>query len=210
MRKILVAAAFGAMLSMSIGAYAAPYASFSAGFFQPANTTVTDDYSTDEVTLSYKTGGVVSGAVGYRFDNGLRLEEELSYRGADFDKASLAGYNDVDINSKFTAVAFMTNLFYDIKTESIVSPYFGVGLGTCTVKVDDATFSSGGYSTPGWYEDDQTVLAYQLGVGLGFNVSQNVTFDVGYRFFGTEDIQFTDYKSTFSSHAGTVGVRFIF
>jgi len=59
--------------------------------------------------------------------------------------------------------------------------------------------------------DDDTVLAYQLGAGVGFTGMPNVVIDLGYRYFATTDFTPEDPLSfTIGICNIVVGVRFDF
>jgi len=208
MKKILVATAFGALLlSSSIGAFAADgkaYVGASAGLFMLEDSKLTNNGGT--ATGSFDTGYTVSGAVGYAFGNGLRLEGEISRRGADFDKIAERGFADVKVDSEVHATSFMANAFFDIKSQSIVTPYFGGGIGISNVGIGRGKVQG----TTVWDSDDDTVFAYQVGAGVGFDLTKNVTLDLGYRYFATEKAKFEFTDAEVASHNVTVGVRYLF
>jgi len=61
-------------------------------------------------------------------------------------------------------------------------------------------------------DDDDVVFAYQLGIGADIPLLQNLSLDLGYRFFGTTKPEFEtsdgdDFKVEYFSHAALVGLR---
>ncbi len=63
---------------------------------------------------------------------------------------------------------------------------------------------------PGFENDDDTVFAYQVGAGVGYAVTEKVSFDVKYRYFATSDPEFDTTKAEYSSHNVYAGIRVTF
>lgn len=208
--KLFTAAICAAMLlTASTGAMAAgPYLSFSAGAFMPEDSKLTD---TDGFTAeaSFKSGGVLTGAFGYAAPGGLRVEGEVSHRFAEMDSVGADGFA-MDIDADVKATSMMGNIYYDIQTGGPVKPYFGGGVGFSTVTVGEGTYYDQGFRETMWDEDEDTVLAAQLALGVGISFNEHVTLDLGYRYFVTEELQFDFTDAEFASHNLTAGMRFTF
>lgn len=131
--------------------------------------------SEDGTDIEYKTGVAVNGAVG--LDGGLyRVEGEIGYQENKID--SWAGL-DVD-GDEVSMLSFMGNGYIDLEMPgSLVTPYVMGGIGVANVDFDD-TFAGN--------PDSDTVFAWQLGVGVGFQPLPRVTVDIGYRYFTTADV----------------------
>lgn len=139
-----------------------------------------------DATGTHDQGTAFSGAVGYRFAEGLRLEGELSYRQNDLDEFtvrepgslaallppasrqdpaaldSLRGTSPID--GDLSVVSLMASLYYDVDLGLGLKPYVGGGVGLSRISI--ATSSSGRQLT----DDDDTVFAYQLGAGLAYRL----------------------------------------
>lgn len=100
------------------------------------------------------TGG---GGVGYRFNRNFRFDVTGDYSGK-FD----TGPQDLNVWT------ILGNAYVDIPVSETVTPYLGAGAG-----YGWADFS------PGSSEDG---FAFALMAGVGFDIAENVTLDVGYRF----------------------------
>ena len=60
-------------------------------------------------------------------------------------------------------------------------------------------------------DDDDTVLAYQVGAGLGYAVNATTTIFVDYRYFATEDPEFSySQEAEIDSHNISLGLRYNF
>lgn len=157
-------------------------------------------------------------AGGYDFGP-ARMEAELSYKHADID-----GIKDLNGGSTYYrnpdgslgAFSFMCNLFFDIPTNSPITPYVGGGVGFSTVYISDtdAILISGSTAekTRLYDESDDTVFAYQVGAGVEIALNKKLSFDLAYRYFGTDTATFDSGETTsdavkFRSHNATIGLR---
>jgi outer membrane immunogenic protein len=157
-----------------------------------------------DAKIEANTGIAVTGAVGMRLMPKVRGEVEYAYRTAGLDKvtsnvgnAGLQG--DININS------LMFNAYYDHDTASSWTPYVGGGLGVAWTKAD-------GFGGLGAVFSNQTVsdVAYQVMAGLAYDVSAEVDLNVGYRYFGTSDADFTLLSASIDTHAIEFGMRYSF
>ena len=204
--KKLILLVSALLLTVSTGAFAAgrPYLGGSAGLFFPSDSTITDDFGAS-AEVSFDTGLLISGFGGLAFDNGFRLEGELSYRAADLDELREPGFPDTRVNSEISATSMMASAYYDMKTLTTVTPYVGGGIGLSNVNLERGTFDGGG-----WRSDDETVFAFQVGAGVGIAVNPRVAIDLGYRYFATEDVRFDQFDAELESHNVAVGMRYMF
>lgn len=151
------------------------------------------------VTASYKTGFGLNLNAGYNFDGG-RLEGEFGYKKADVDKLSALGSSVSLSGTDATVMSYMVNGYYDIKTESAVTPYIGAGLGLINAEMND-----------NGYKKDDTVFGYQIIAGVGISVNKNVTLDISYRFQGAaSDFNIDGSDVSYMSSNILGGVRFNF
>ena len=148
--------------------------------------------ATGEGSLDTDRGHVVGFTIGKRFDN-ISVELELSHRendldDFDFDTISAVGttlalnLGNIPLEGTHSSRSALINAWVDLPMGNI-RPYFGGGLGVTDVNLEIDTISG---ATSNFDESD-TVMAFQLGAGLKFAVSDNVSLDLGYRFFGADD-----------------------
>ena len=128
--------------------------------------------------------------------NRWRVEGELSYRSNDVDTHKLNGGALAGSTGKLKNTALMANVFIDFNEPAKFTPYLGAGLGLANVKADG--FGVG--AIPNVLDDDETVLAYQLIAGAGWDVSQKTELFAEYRYFATDDPSVTT-----SGVTGSVG-----
>lgn len=117
---------------------------------------------------------VLGGGVGYQFNDNLRTDLRGDWAGIGND------------DSSFTTV--LGNVYFDIPTETIFTPYVGAGIGY------------------GWAEsndNDDDGVAFGLMAGVEVNLTDNLSADVGYRYrqILSEDVY---------DHEALAGLRFSF
>ena len=148
--------------------------------------------------LEFDTRLSLSGAVGSDLGNNTRVELELAYSTADLDRVT-GPVGATGVAGDVNVWSFLLNCYYDIKSNSLITPFIGGGMGIANIEVDSGS------------SENDTVFAYQLGAGLGYAVNDSMTFEVGYKYIGTSDTEFQDSGLTFEaevdSHNFYVGVK---
>ena len=235
-RRVSCLAVAGAIAAGFGGAAAAEglYAGFGGGLFLPRDSDVkghpTAAYPTPvDATSKLDRGIALTGAVGYRFAEGLRVEGELSYRKVDLKTLTVrepgglaAHYPGVPLNFLRTTseldgdvreVALMANVYYDFDLGMDFQPYVvgGVGLNRISVQA--------GSGDRKFVDDDDTVMAYQFGGGLGYRIGgtddRPITVTLDYRHFVNAEATFKgaltgtpfDAKIGHGDYVG-IGLRF--
>ena len=182
------------------------YVSGNGGFATASDSDLTDStVPGTTVNIEFDTGLALGAALGYDF-NRFRVEGEISYQTNDVDKIGAQGVF-FDATGDATALSFLINGYYDFVNRSAFTPYISAGLGFAQVEFNDLNISGSGF--PGSSEDD-TVFAYQIGIGVGYAVTEKVTIDVKYRYFGTEDSEYDTTEAEFASNNFLFGVRVYF
>ena len=100
----------------------------------------------------------LGGGVGYQFNDYLRSDIRVDWAG-DY---SIGGGADMGITS------VLGNLYLDIPTNTLITPYVGAGVGY-------------GWATVDGGEDDDGV-AWALMAGASVDLSESLALDMGYRF----------------------------
>lgn len=145
-----------------------------------------------------------AGAMGLRLDNNWRVEGEISYRRADFDRIDLSSSSSNaggDIGSWF----YLANVYYDFDYQwRNFQPFVSAGLG---LAYHDFTYEdlSGSLSNT---NGDSFDLAWQVGAGLKYRYSDNVAFTGNYRYLATSEINIDDFNADYASHELRVGVEY--
>jgi opacity protein-like surface antigen len=134
--------------------------------------------------VEFDPGFAVGGAVGYRVQEWMRAELNLSYREADIDKLTGPGFV-LEGAGDAGAFAALANLYFDFTPREPVTPYVGVGIGVALIDVD-----SDGSANVLTINDDSTEFAWNVMAGAAWSVTDNVDLTLGYRYLSTNDGEF--------------------
>jgi outer membrane autotransporter protein len=172
------------------------------------------------VDNEYDTGFALSGQLGY--DTGrvwqygsLRGELELSYRENEIDQHSVTALGGAQPGStgEASTTALMANVFHDFETGSPIVPYVGGGLGYAWSDLE----GYGIQAVPNVLDDDDSGFAWQLGAGVGYELTSSATISLDYRYFSTSaDVETSAATGSvgdevdLDSHTVMVGVRYGF
>ena len=124
----------------------------------------------------------VGGGAGYKFNENLRADVRLDWAG-DY---SIAPGADMSVTT------VLGNLYYDMANDTMFTPYVGAGAGYGWTNVSGAGGEDNG-------------VAFALMAGVGVDVSENITLDLGYRF---RDVMISNEDP--QEHQILGGVRFGF
>jgi opacity protein-like surface antigen len=194
LKKILVISSLlVACLSSTLMAADGPYLSANLGVTLTSDSDWDDGYYSGEFT--FDPGFALGAALGYKFKEG-RLEAEIGYKTAEIDEVTVDGYGSGSIDGDFSVFSIMANGYLDFTAAPSVKPYIMAGIGIANIEAE----------LEGDEEDD-SVFAYQVGVGLGLALNDRVTLDIGYRYMGTSDPDFEGLDTEYRSHNLLAGLR---
>jgi outer membrane autotransporter protein len=122
---------------------------------------------------------------------------------------------------KFVVQSVFINAFYDFDTGTAFTPYIGGGLGIAIIDADGKLKVS--EDGTGVYDESasntETNFAFNLAAGVGYDVNEALTLDLGYRYadFGNAesgDVGFDDVeikgKAHLKAHEVLFGLRYTF
>ena len=161
----------------------------------------------------------IGGAAGVKWNDLLRTELELSHSQWSGDYLSTIWQGGAPSNSSavgtVAATYLLGNVWVDMKSNSAFTPYAGGGVGLAFVNTTGVRW--GNSSTWGYVDASQTRLAWQLGAGVKYDISEQLTLDVGYRFKNVDGLQFVNgngrgnfVSGRLSSHNIEVGLTYNF
>ena len=171
---------------------------------------VSDDYGSGdplfyESQFTYGTGVAASAAAGYAF-GALRLEAEFSYTATDLGywnwqarDAQGRILNQTFVLQRLNATGLTANLWYDIDTGTVFSPFLGAGAGALFLFANEAEWlvSQGSAGLQNYESLWATgfALTYHLGAGVGVEVGAGVAMSLGYRLSTTLESQLSDERT---------------
>jgi len=190
--------------------HSGPYAGAFLGGNALMSAKATD--SQGDFGLTFNPGLMGSAVLGWDFEPGNpagegRIELEYSHRGNRLDKAKFAE-GSVPGGGSMTADSLLINfygVFHDVGRSW--SPYVGAGLGAARVAASNLTVT--GQPLSG---DATFVLAYQVGTGIDYALTNRLSLDLGYRFFGSMRPKFREadgaaFKMDYYNHSVVLGLR---
>jgi opacity protein-like surface antigen len=143
----------------------------------------------------FASAPIVGGGIGYEFNDYLRGDLTVEWRGkSDFDALDWVNNGGLDTTNEYTAkkseLVFMANGYYDFGAFYGFTPYVGAGIGASYNTIsnfrDTNIINSGG-----GYADDNSEwnFAWALHAGLGFQATDRMTIDFGYSFISLGDAE---------------------
>ena len=138
-----------------------------------------------------------------------RVELEFNTASNDLNEAAF-------VEGKFGAggsvkrTSIMLNTIGEYVTESGMIIYALLGLGWAEINLDNVSILGEPF-----IDGSSNQLAYQAGLGLAWKLSSHFFFDIGYRYYGTTDPDFTKKDGTnldyeYASHRIVAGLRLHF
>ncbi|PZV34020.1 outer membrane protein [Mesorhizobium kowhaii] len=155
---------------------------------------------------------------GYHFNDYLRADLNLGYLpgnkiGVSYDDTGIvvppATGTVASASLKNYAFSGMLNGYVDLGTYVGITPYLGAGIGVVrsTRKLSASYFTDNDDPTDDFVQNDDKTkysLAYTLNAGLAYQVSKNVSVDLGYQYFSAPDAEYVTAESltSFPVHKG--------
>jgi outer membrane protein OmpA-like peptidoglycan-associated protein len=141
--------------------------------------------------VSPATGWAAGGKIGYDFI-GPRVEVEGLYR----ENLNSNFFGNRAITGRIAQTSIMANFLYDFNATGTFVPYIGAGAGVGLVDSD--------------YQMNSTTFAYQGILGVGYNATPNLRFNLDGRYFGTTNpsVAGTTWTNNNFSLIASVQVKF--
>ncbi len=201
MKPMLLSVASAAIIAMlpatAFADDAGWYLRGNAGYGTHNDIDITGDLVGDVESEGNATGSV---GLGYDFGNNWRLELDAAQLFTDLGQISQTPSSSAKLE---TTTGFL-NAIYDFSDFGRWEPYVGAGIGIVRGNVTAVAhdFPTGGagsanISTPVCsgvacsFKDGDTGLGWQLLAGLGYEISDNLTWDTHYRYMNSNNLDFT-------------------
>lgn len=183
----------------------------------------------DSLRIGNKTDSTfgASVAAGYDFSKqfNLPVRAELEFAGfteAEAKRSFRDGGDHHKLKQTFNIKTLFVNAYWDIETGTQFTPYVGGGLGLGFVDTKLKYSGEDAYSTWGASTGSRSVtnFAWNVGIGLGYDITENWVLDAGYRFVGLGSVKTKSYDlagmkihgkaNNLFQHQFSVGVRYVF
>ncbi|UVK56461.1 porin family protein [Mesorhizobium sp. AR02] len=187
-----------------------------------------DDFAFTPASFDEKEDPIFASiGFGYHFNDYLRADLNLGYLpgnkiGVGYDDSgTTVAYTQASADLKNYAYSLMLNGYVDLGTYVGITPYVGGGVGIVqsTRKLSASYFTNNSDPTDDFVQSDdktQYSFAYTLNAGLAYQVTKNVSVDLGYQYFSAPDAEYvtaeslTSYpvKKGISNHQVKLGLRY--
>lgn len=134
-------------------------------------------------TVDAGTGYAVGGALGFRYDNGFRTELEYRYQSSDLDEVRFNAPTAPTVapDASLAAHFLMTNVIYEFRNSSRLTPYIGGGVGAAWVT---------SWTGPGDATGRDLTYAYQGRAGLAFALNETTRLGAEYVYVRTGELTY--------------------
>ena len=183
-----------------------------------SDTTATFDGGDED----YKNIGV-NLAIGTNINKNVRVEFEMAHRNKDTSHLPYEGvagsvYVEGQDNIGLTTTSYMVNGYYDFYSQSVFTPYIGLGLGMAKVEYENAWSESGYNPSSGAYmgtingkdKYSKTKMVWNIALGASYKVNEKLNLDLGYRYVDYGSFTDSDIKFETKSNEFSLGVRYAF
>lgn len=135
--------------------------------------------------------GCGSGSRGLRADVTLGYRGKRDVTGEPLPFVPLGGPGPIDdpLHTSLTSYTAMVNLYGDLGRYGNFVPYVGVGLGVAYHKMDGVYFTGAPALVNTIEGNSDVTFAWALMAGFGYQVSDRMILDVGYRYIDLGDIK---------------------
>ena len=179
---------------------------------------VSDDYGSGDPihydsSFTYGAGLGVNAAAGYAF-GALRLEAELSYAATDlgyweWEARDAQGRfrNQTFVLRRLDSTGLTANLWYDIATGTMFTPFLGAGAGAVFLFANEAEWpvsqGSAGLENYEFLWATGLGMTYHLGAGFAVKVGARVDASFGYRLSTTLESRLSDERTYVTASGDT-------
>ena len=146
-----------------------------------AKNDVISEYKYNTRSSSYKTKFHQNLWAGH-FAAGMKsnaFRTELEWNISDDAKRSFFIEDDIKTRARLQNNSLLLNAYYDFHTCTKWTPYIGAGLGVAMLKITTNEIYSDGHIKKSVKSHN---LAWQLGAGVAYDLTQNIALDAGYRY----------------------------
>jgi opacity protein-like surface antigen len=148
-----------------------------------------DNNPSGSADFDIDTGSSFAMRLGHDFGS-FRIEGEFSYTQADISMLDTPT-GGVDVNSQFTGYGFMANALWDFDFKPFT---LSAGAGIGFSNVDYEKMSNAGFIAVA--DSSDTVLSGQLILGVGYQLSENASVGLNYRYLMVSGVDDSGYVDT--------------
>ena len=158
-------------------------------------------FSEDTIPISATVG------IGYNFSDFLRLETNIGFlTGHQAETSYASGASTISESTDNEVWSGIVSAYADLGTFAGFTPYVGAGVGlvNATRRYDISDSLTGTTFTD---RNSEYSLAYSVGAGVAYNVTNNLSLDVGYQYFAAPNAEYVEMTGP-GTYAVEEGMKF--
>jgi opacity protein-like surface antigen len=134
----------------------------------------------------------------------IRAEAEVGYRYSELLRIKNSQGRSTKMSGTFTVTDYMLNGYLDnmsaFTTEVPVSLFITAGTGVAVASISSSLVSPA----------TNAQLAFQGGIGVGYELTKSFGIDAAYKYLGTAPFKFSGVKAEYGSHTIVLGAKYSF
>jgi opacity protein-like surface antigen len=192
-----------------------PYVSATLGSALTSISKLSD--SSGSFYTDFDPGYMAGAAAGIAFDTNpgwnierVRAEAEIGYRSNKLSKLKNSQGQSASVAGTITVINAMLNGYLDntslLTSGMPVNIFITAGMGVAVASISNISYQG----TTLVKSANDTQLAYQAGLGVGYRLTKKITLDATYKYMGTAPFKFDGIKADYGSHNVLLGARYAF
>ncbi len=192
-----------------------PYASLTLGTPLTSVNKLSD--TSGSLNTDFNPGYMAGLSAGVTFETTLgwniervRAEAEIGYRTNDLVKMRNTQGQTANMSGNITVTNFMLNGYLEntslLASGVPINIFLTAGVGGAMASISSISYKSATLIKSA----NDTQLAYQGGLGAGYELTKRFTLDAAYKYLGTTPFNFSGVKAEYGSHNILLGVQYSF
>ena len=140
----------------------------------------TNSLKSREGSVKFKKPGFTgAGALGYKFENGIRVEGEAAYRTHNM-KSFHSSYGSAHGRGHLNTMSYSGNVLYDFDNDSRFTPYVGAGVGYTRASKGNRDIE---------IKNRKGTTSYQGIAGVNYAICDKTQLGLEYRYFKADKLK---------------------
>lgn len=173
--------------------------------------------SSGSLTTDFKPGYMAGVTAGVAFDSWLgwnieriRAEAEIAYRSSNLTKMTNSKGLSYNASGTVSVTNIMMNGYLEnssmLSRDLPVTVFLTAGAGAAMASISSISYQGKTLVNSA----SNTQLAYQGGLGAGYELTKKITLDATYKYLGTTAFKFGGINAEYGSHTVLLGARYTF
>ncbi len=173
--------------------------------------------SSGSLDTVFNPGYMAGGTAGVAFNTfygwnveRIRVDAEIGYRSSDLSSMKNSQGQSVNMSGTITVKNYMLNTYFentDLRINDVpVNVIITAGAGLARASIGNISYQGATLVNSA----NNSQLAYQGGLGFGYELTKKITVEATYKYLGTTAFKFADVKADYGSHNVLLGAWYAF